>query len=147
VPLIMSAVLVSLLVVGTEWCTLLFSGSETAVVPLEGGCCVISGGGSAVLAAVPGAKEGISGAGVGVSGVEGRVPKAGTEVIPLGAECRHLPGEVLYLLLRCSAVGGWFTASGCWLGCDLRDAVCTPHCGVQAAFLLTGEESLYVGGS
>jgi hypothetical protein len=43
-------------------------GSETAVVPAECGCCVVSGGGSAVLAAVPGGRAGISGAGGWISG-------------------------------------------------------------------------------
>jgi hypothetical protein len=92
VPLVMSAALVFLLVVGEGWCTLLRCGSETAVVPAVGGCCVVSGGGSAVLVAVPGGRAGIAGAGAGISGTgvgvsvaEGRVPEAGAEAVPLGA--------------------------------------------------------------
>jgi hypothetical protein len=107
VPPVMSAVLVSLLVVGARWCTLLRCSSETAVVPAEGGCCVVSGGGSTVLAAVPGCRAGISSAGAGVSGTgvgvsvaEGRVPDGGAEAVPLGAEKRHLSGEVLNLLFE-----------------------------------------------
>jgi hypothetical protein len=79
VPPVMSAVLVCLVVVDAGQCTLLCSGSETVVVPPESGCCVVSGGGSAVLAAVPGDRAGISGA-------EGRVPEAGAEAVPFGAE-------------------------------------------------------------
>jgi hypothetical protein len=61
-------------------CTLLCSGSETAVVPAEDGCCVVLGGGSAVFEAVCAGREGISrdgarisGNGVGVSGARERV--------------------------------------------------------------------------
>jgi hypothetical protein len=88
VPPVMPATLVSLLVVGAGWCALLRCGSETVVVPAEGGCFVISGGGSAVLAAVPRCRAGISSAGAGVSGTEvgvsvaeGRVPNAGAKVV------------------------------------------------------------------
>jgi hypothetical protein len=58
-----------------------------------------------VLAAVPGAKAGISGTGMRVSGAEERVPEAGAEAVLLGAECHHLTGEVLDLLLKCGVVG------------------------------------------
>jgi hypothetical protein len=85
----MSAGLVSLLVVGAGQCTPLCCGSEMAVVPAEGGCCVFL---SAFLVAVPGARAGIPGAGVGISGTgvvvsvaEGRFPEAGAEVVPLSA--------------------------------------------------------------
>jgi hypothetical protein len=73
-------------VVGAGRCTLLRSGSETSVVPAEGGCCVVLGGGSAVLTAVSGGRAGISGTGVEVSGAEGRVREAGSEVVLFGAE-------------------------------------------------------------
>jgi hypothetical protein len=89
----MSAALVSLVVVGAGRCILLCSGSETVVVPAEDGCCVVSGGRCAVLLAIPGDRAGISGAGAGASGTgvgvsvaEGRVPEAGAEAVPLGAE-------------------------------------------------------------
>jgi hypothetical protein len=118
-------------------------------VPAEGGCCVISGGGSAVLAAVSrvmaeisGAGLGISGTGVGVSGAEGRVPEAGVKAVPLGAVCSHLLGEVIDFLLEC-----WGDAGERWLDCDLRDGVCTVGCSVQAALFLTSKEGLYVGDS
>jgi hypothetical protein len=62
VPPLMSAALVSLLVVGAGWSKLLHSGSEAATVPAEGGCSIISGGGSATRMAVPGAGTGIPGA-------------------------------------------------------------------------------------
>jgi hypothetical protein len=95
VPLVMSASLISLVVIGAGGCTLLCCGSETVVVPTEGGCCVVSRGGSAVLAEGPGDRMGISGAGVGVSGpgvgvygAEGMVPEGGAEGVPLSAEWR-----------------------------------------------------------
>jgi hypothetical protein len=115
VPPVMSAALVSLLVVGAGWGTRLCSGSKTVVVPAEGECCFISGGQSSVLAVVPVTGAGISGTGIGVSGTEGMIPEAGKEAVPLGAECRHLPEGVLDLLLKCSAIGGGamlVTASG-----------------------------------
>jgi hypothetical protein len=139
----MSAESVSLLVLGAGWNTLLYSCPEAAMIAAECGCGVASGGESAVWTAIPGA--GIFGGGTRVPGVEGRVPEAGAEAVLLGAECRHLAGEVLDLLQKCG-VGGWTNASQRWLGCDLRDAVRTAGCGVQAAFLLTGEYGLYVGG-
>jgi hypothetical protein len=86
VPSVMSVALVSLLVVGAGWCTLLCSGSETAVVSAEGGCYVISGGGSAVLVAVPVARVGISSAGAGILGTGVGVPGAGTEAVLFSAE-------------------------------------------------------------
>jgi hypothetical protein len=88
VSLVMSAALVSMLVVGAGWCTLLCSGTELAVVPAEGGGCVASVWGSAGLGPGwgSGAGAGISGTGVGVSVAEGRVLEAGTEVGPLGTE-------------------------------------------------------------
>jgi hypothetical protein len=93
VPPVIPVALVSLLVVGAGWCALLRCGSETAAVPAEDGCCVVSGGGSAVLAVVPGCRAGISSTDAGVSGTEvgvfvaeGRVHDTGAEAVPLGAE-------------------------------------------------------------
>jgi hypothetical protein len=103
---VISAVSVSLLVVGAGWRTLLRSCHEAVMVPAEGGCGVASGGGSAVWLAFPGAGAGISGAGTRVPGAEERVPEAGAEAVLLGAECRHLEGEVLDLLQKCGVVGG-----------------------------------------
>jgi hypothetical protein len=92
------------------------------------------------------AGAGISGARARFPGAEGRVPEFGAEAVLLGAECRHLAGEVLDLLQKCG-VGGWTYTSELRLGCHLGDAVHTAGCGVQAALLLTGENGLYVGGS
>jgi hypothetical protein len=67
---------------------------EAAVVPAEGGFSVVSGGGSAALAAVPRARTGISGVMVEVSWVGGKVPEAFAGAVFLGAERRHLTGEL-----------------------------------------------------
>jgi hypothetical protein len=79
VPPLISAALVSLLVVGAGLSIFLRQGSETEVVPAEAGYSFISGGGSAALAAVPGH-------GAVIPGVGARVPGAGTRVP--GAESR-----------------------------------------------------------
>jgi hypothetical protein len=113
-----------------------------AVVTAEDGCYVVLGGGSALLAAVPGARTGISGAGVGISGTGVGVSGAGLEAAPLSTELRHLQGEVLDIFLGCS----WGEASDRRLGCDLRDVVHTAGCSVQASVFLAGEVCLYVGG-
>jgi hypothetical protein len=113
----MSVASVSLLVVGAGWSTLLLSCPEAAMVPAEGGCGVASGRGSAVWSAISGAGAGIFGAGTSVSGAEGRVPEAGAEAVLLGAECRHLAGEVPDLLQKCGVVGAWTDASDRRLGC------------------------------
>jgi hypothetical protein len=75
------------------------SGPEAAMLPAEGGCGVALEGGSAVWSAIPGAGAGISSAGT-------RVPEGGAEAVLLGAECRHLGGEVLDLLQKCGVVKG-----------------------------------------
>jgi hypothetical protein len=95
-----------LLAVGAGQGKLLRSGSKAAMEPAKSGCRIASGEGSTLREEVPGSRTGISGAGVRVSGAEGRVPEAGTEAVLLGAECRHLAGEVLYLLQQCGVVGG-----------------------------------------
>jgi hypothetical protein len=102
----MSAMSVSLLLVGAGRGTLWRSGPETAMVLTVGGCVVASGGGSAVLVAVPGAGAGITGAGARVPVAERRVSKTGAEAVLLGAECRHLAGEVIDLLQKCGVVEG-----------------------------------------
>jgi hypothetical protein len=58
VPTVMSAVSINLLVVGAGWRTLLRSFPEPAMVPAQGRCDVVSGGGSAVWSAIPGAGSG-----------------------------------------------------------------------------------------
>jgi hypothetical protein len=146
VPPVMSVASVSLLVVGAGWSTLLRSCPEAAMVPAEGGCCVALGRECAVCSAIPVAAAGNSSAGPRVPGAEGRVPEAGAKAVLLGAECRRLAGEVLDFLQKCGVVGGWTNDSERRRGCDLRDAVRTAGCGVQAALLLTGETGLYVGG-
>jgi hypothetical protein len=72
--------------------------------------------------------------------------EAGAEAVLLGAECRQLAGEVLDLLQKCGVFGWWTNASELQLGCDLRDAVRTADCGVQATLLLTGENGRILGG-
>jgi hypothetical protein len=106
VPSVVSAAYVSLLAVDAGWCTLLRSCPEAAMVPAEDECGVASGGGSTVWSAIPGAGDRIPGAGIWVPGAEGRVSEAGTETVPLGTECRHLPREVVVLLQKCGVVGG-----------------------------------------
>jgi hypothetical protein len=76
------------------------------VLAAEIGYGVALGGGSAVWSKIPGAGAGISDAGTRVPGAEGRVPEAGAETVLLGAECRHLAGEVVDLLQKCGVVGG-----------------------------------------
>jgi hypothetical protein len=61
-------------------------GSAEVTVPVEGGCTVISGRGSAARAAVLGAGAGI--------------PGGGARVSPHGTECCHLAGEVLDTLQK-----------------------------------------------
>jgi hypothetical protein len=58
--------------------------------------------------------------------------------------CCHLPGEVLDLLQKCSAVREWGNIHKYQLGCDLDDAVCTACHGVQAALGLVGENDLHL---
>jgi hypothetical protein len=70
VPLLMSATLVSLLTVDAGRSTVFRSGFEAAMIPAEGECSVIPGGGCATRTAIPGA-------GVGIPGAEARVPEAG----------------------------------------------------------------------
>jgi hypothetical protein len=105
-----------LLAVGAGRGTLLRLGPEAAMVPAEGGCGVALGGGSAARSAIPGARVGISGAGTRVPGAEGRVPEAGAKAVLLGAECRHLAGEVLDFLQKCGVIMGWTNASERRLG-------------------------------
>jgi hypothetical protein len=93
----------SLLAVRAGRSTLLRSGSKAAMVPAEGGCSVISGGGSADWTAVPGAE-------VGIPGARARVPGAGAEAVLLGVECCHLSGEVLDAPQKFGAVWGWTNA-------------------------------------
>jgi hypothetical protein len=81
VPPVMSAALVSLLVVVAGRCALLRSVPEAAVVPTQGGFSVVSGGGSTALAAVPRARTGISGVIVEVSLVGGKVPEVFAGVV------------------------------------------------------------------
>jgi hypothetical protein len=80
---------------------------------------------------------------VGVSGPERRVPEGGEEAVLLGAECRHLPREVLDLLLKCGVRGRATPAS---TGCDLGDTVRTEGCVLLAALVLTGKNGLYFRG-
>jgi hypothetical protein len=105
VPPVMSAALVSLLVVVAGRRALLRFVPEVAVVPAEGVFSVVSGGGSAALAAVPRARTGISGVTVEISLVGGKVPETFAVAVFLGAERRHLTGELRYLLLNFSCVG------------------------------------------
>jgi hypothetical protein len=89
---------------------------------------------------------GISGAGTRILGAERRISDAGAEAVLLGAECRHLAGEVLDLLQKCGVVGGWTNASKRRMGFDLRVAVLTACFGFQAALILTVESGQYVEG-
>jgi hypothetical protein len=141
----MPAASVSLLVVVAGRRALLCSVPEAAVVPAEGGFSVVSGG-SAALVAVLRARTGITGVMVEVSWVGGKVSEALAWAVFLGAERRHLMGELQDFLLNCGCVGGWGDTGECQLGCDLRDVVCTAGCGIQAAVFLAGEVCLYVGG-
>jgi hypothetical protein len=84
---------------------------------------------SALQAAVPGARAGISLTGLRVCGAEGRVPEVGAEAALLGSECCHLTGEVLDFLLECDAVEGWCNTSEPRLGCDLGDVASKLHSG------------------
>jgi hypothetical protein len=108
-------------------------------------CGASSEGGTAGRSVIPGAGEGISGAGTKVSGAEWRIPKAGTEAVLLGAQCRHQAGEVFDFLQKCGFVGRWANNSDRRLGCDLGDAVCIKGCGAQATLMLIGEDYLYIG--
>jgi hypothetical protein len=109
--------------------TLLCAGSIVAMVPAEGGCSVISGGGSAAWAVVPAAGA--------------RIPGAGARAGLLGAECCHLAGQVLVTPQKCGAVGEWNSAHERRLGCGLEVVVRTVGRGVQVALGLAGENGLY----
>jgi hypothetical protein len=89
------------------------------MVPAEIGCGVALGGGSGVLSAIPWAGARISGAGTWAPGTEGRVPEDGAETVLLGAECRHLVGEVLDLQQKGGVVWGRTNDCQCQLMCDL----------------------------
>jgi hypothetical protein len=93
------------------------------MIPAEGGCSVILGGGSAAWAAVPGTWAGIPGATM-------RFPEVGSRVGPLSTECFHLAGEVLDPLQKCVALWEWDNARERQLDCSLDDAVCTAARGV-----------------
>jgi hypothetical protein len=71
------------------------------------------------------------------------VPGAGVKAV-LSAECCHLAGEVLDPLQKCGAVWEWTIARKCQLGYDLKDAVRTAYCHIQAAVGMAGEIGLYV---
>jgi hypothetical protein len=77
---VMSAASVSLLVVGAGRSAILRSRFEATIIPAHGGRCCLRR--SAVRAAVPGTEAGIS-VGVGVPGVDSRVPEAGAEQLCL----------------------------------------------------------------
>jgi hypothetical protein len=130
----MSAALVSLLAVGTGLGTFLRLGSETAVVPVKAGCSFVSKGGTAAVAAVPGAGAGSSIAGMGATAVQ------------LGIECRHLSLEIFYLLLKGGILRRLCIACERWLGCSPHNAICAMGCGVQVVLGLPCEEGLYIGG-
>jgi hypothetical protein len=92
VPPVVSAASVCLLVVGAGRRTLLRSCSEAAMVPTEDGCGVASGGVSAVWSAIPGSGRLV---------LEPGSLKVRGGVL-LGAECRHLAGEVVNHLQKCA---------------------------------------------
>lgn len=94
---------------------------------------------STAWAVVPEDRAGVSGAGM-------RVPEGGAKVVLLSCECRHLVGKVLDPLQKCGAVRGWTNAGKHRLGYDLRGAVCTAGCRVQAHLGLEGKHRLNVGG-
>jgi hypothetical protein len=131
-PALVSTALVSPLAVGTGLSILLRPGSVAAMVPAEGGCSIISGGGSTARAAVPGAGA--------------WVPGAEAMMSPLGAACCHLAGEVFDTLQKCSAVREWGNARERRLGCGLGEAVHTAGRSIQVALGLAGENDPYVGG-
>jgi hypothetical protein len=110
----------------------LCSGSVVTMVPAEGGCFVISGRRSASEAAV-------SEAGAGISFVV-------EKVFQLGAECCHLAREVLDPLHKSVVVGEWPDVRQRWVGCSLRDAVCTESCCIQVALGLASKNGPCVGG-
>jgi hypothetical protein len=114
--------------------TFLRLGSETAVVPTKAGCGFISGGGTAVVAAFPGAGPWSSVAGAGATAVQ------------LGIECRHLLLEVFDLLPKGGILREWCNTGERWLGCSLHDAVCAAGCGVHVALGLPCEDGPYIGG-
>jgi hypothetical protein len=110
VPPLMSAALISLLVVGAGLSALLHPGFVTVMVPAGGGWNVILGGASAAWAAVPGAVVRVSGTGVRVG--------------PLCTECCHLAGEVLDTLQKCGAVGVWDTLECGWVAASPARMAC-----------------------
>jgi hypothetical protein len=88
------ATLVSLLAVGAERSKLLRSGSEAAMVPEEGVCSVISGGGCC--------PNGGSWSRAGSLDLD----QGSLKLVLLSAEFCHLVGELLDPLQECGAVGG-----------------------------------------
>jgi hypothetical protein len=98
------------------------------IVPAEGGCSAIPGGGSAAREAVPGAAA--------------RIPRAGARGDQFGAEWCQKAREILDTLQKYSAVGELGKALERRLWCDLGYSVHTRGRRVKVALRLPGENGL-----